>query len=810
MAKINHNNSLDTIDELLTDAKNRGVIHLVTDIDKMSDRNLQILGKELLNFGTCGYLGLELDQRLKDGAIEFVQKYGTQFSVSRTYLTSGINLLLEEYLSKMFDNSPIIVYTSTSTAHISIIPTLVQYDEAVILDQQVHMSVQTATQLLRIKGVPIEMIRHSNLEMLERQIKILSQKHKKVWYMIDGIYSMFGDLAPIDDLLYLLDKYEALHLYIDDAHGMSWYGKNGAGYAFSKAPKHPKIILVGTLAKGFGVMGGLAVFPDEETCRKVRVFGGPLTYSHPLSPPLIGSAIASSKIHLTDEIYQLQNQLRERITYCNQLLSQTELCVISDPLTPIYFIGMGHPKLAYEMVSRLLKDGFFVSPALFPAVPIKYTGLRFTITRHIQMQDIKLLVDAMAYHYPKILEEAGTTFQDVRKTFKIKSEINSKVTDNITEKKITNFIIQEEKSIKNINKSEWNNLLGANGTFDWDGLLSLEDVFSNNQKPEENWDFYYFIIRDNNGIPVFATFFSSGISKDDMVALESVSLQIEEKRKKDPYYLTSKTLTMGCMLTEGCHYYLNKEHKNWKEAFNLLLERLAKIQESINADTLLFRDFDTDNVDFKDIFMKEGFVVINMPNTNIVENISWNSKEEFMKTISPNSRKHVKKEVFKYEDQYEIEYKKELTKDESEYYYNLYLNVERRNRGFNMFDYPKDIINKLSKHPNWEFIILKIKPEFDPRPDRKAVAAMWTYVTDTHLAPMIIGIDYNYNDKFKVYKQAVYQAIKRAQILGLPKVYLGLSADIDKHKFGAVQYPKVAYYQTKDNYNMEVIESMSA
>jgi hypothetical protein len=199
-----------------------------------------------------------------------------------------------------------------------------------------------------------------------------------------------------------------------------------------------------------------------------------------------------------------------------------------------------------------------------------------------------------------------------------------------------------------------------------------------------------------------------------------------------------------------------------------------------------------------------------MPNTNIVENISWNSKEEFMKTISPNSRKHVKKEVFKYEDQYEIEYKKELTKDESEYYYNLYLNVERRNRGFNMFDYPKDIINKLSKHPNWEFIILKIKPEFDPRPDRKAVAAMWTYVTDTHLAPMIIGIDYNYNDKFKVYKQAVYQAIKRAQILGLPKVYLGLSADIDKHKFGAVQYPKVAYYQTKDNYNMEVIESMSA
>jgi len=811
MAKINHNNSLDTIDELLTDIKHRGISHLITDIDKMSDRNLRIAGKDLLNFGTCGYLGLELDQRLKDGAIEFVQKFGTQFSVSRAYVTSGINMQLEDYLSKMFDGSPVITYSSTSSAHISVIPTLIQYDDAVILDQQVHMSVQTAAQLLRQKGVPIEMIRHSNMEMLERQVQQLCQKYKKVWYLADGVYSMFGDLAPMDDLLYLLDKYEALHLYIDDAHGMSWYGENGSGYVHSKAPKHPKIMLIGTLAKGFGVMGGLAVFPDEETCRKVRIFGGPLAYSHPLSPPLIGSAIASAKIHLSDEIYQLQNQLGESINYCNQLLSKTELTVVSDPITPIYFIGMGQPKVAYNMVARMLKDGFFVSLSTFPVVPIKYTGVRFTITRHVKKPDIKALVEGMVYHYPKVLEEENRSMEEVRKTFKVPSTLNSKASTSVSKKKTAgNLFVQEERSIKSIDKIEWNKLLGANGTFDWEGLLFLEDVFSNNSKPEENWDFYYFIIRDKDKHAVLATFFSSGIAKDDNIALESVSIQIEERRKTDPYYLTSKTLAMGSMLTEGNHCYINRENPNWKEALNLLFERIAKIQETISADSILLRDFDKDDVELKELFLKEGFIVINMPNTNITDDMKWETLEGLIASVSPHSRRHIRKEVSKHLDAFEIEYKKELTEDEIEHYYNLYLNVKEKNIGFNMFAYPKDILKKLSKHPNWEFIVLKLKPEFDSRPERKAVAAMWTYVTDTHLAPMVIGIDYNYNEKFKVYKQAIYQALKRARQLNLPKVYLGLSADIDKHKFGALQFPKIAYYQAKDNYNMEVIESMAA
>jgi hypothetical protein len=614
----------------------------------------------------------------------------------------------------------------------------------------------------------------------------------------------------MDDLLYLLNKYEALHLYVDDAHGMGWYGKNGAGYIHSKAPHHPKIILITTLAKGFGVMGGLAVFPDNETFSKVRVFGGPLTYSHPLTPALIGSAIASAEIHLSDDIYIYQKELREKISYCNELLAATDLTVVSDPITPIYFIGMGQPKVAYGMITKLLKDGYFVNPALFPAVSIKNTGLRFTITNHIQKEDIKGLIDAMVRHYPDVLKENGKTANDIKKAFKIPVEISVTADTSAADTSAGDLILQEERSIKNIDKSEWNKLLGENGTFDWDGLVSLEDVFSNNSKPEENWSFYYFIVRDKSGAPVLATFFSLGVSKDDMLALESVSLQIEKKRKTEPYYLTSRTLSMGSMLTEGRHYYINREHSKWKDAFGLVLERVNKIQENENVDSILLRDFDKDDIELKEIFMNEGFVVINMPNTNIVSNMTWNNETMLLESLSHWNKKHVKKEVLKHEHVFEIEYKKELTDDEAEHFYNLYLNVVNRNRAFNMFNYPKDILKKLSAHPDWEFIILKLKPEFDPRLERKAVAAMWTYVTKTHLAPMTIGIDYDYNNKFMIYKQAVYQALKRARMLNLSKVYLGLSADTDKHKFGAVAHPIVAYFQTRDNYNMEVIESMAA
>lgn len=808
MAKINHNNSLDTIDALFTEAKNKGIMHLVSDVLETQDYKLCINGTKMLNFGSCGYMGLESDQRLKDGAIDFIQKYGTQYGISRGFLSSGINEELENYLAKIFGRS-VITYSSTSSAHISVIPTIIQPTDAVILDQQVHMSVQTATQLLLSKGTIVEMIRHSNLEMLERQLEQLCQKHKKVWYMIDGVYSMYGDLAPMEKLIELMAKYSELYLYIDDAHGMSWYGENGAGYANSKIAKHEKVMLMTTMGKGFGVTGGIAVFPTVEMHSKVRIFGGPLVYSHPLSPAIIGAGIASAKIHLSSEIYDLQNEFQDKIKYCKNLLQNTELTVISDSITPINFIAMGHVKVTSNIVKKMLNDGFFVSPALFPAVPMKNSGIRCSINRHIEKNEIKAFVEALVYHYPKALEEENKTIQDVNKAFKITTKISNELSN--SEKKlesIAELIIKEENSILKIDKEEWNAMFKSNGNFDWDGLKCLESVFCDNEKPEENWNFHYYIVKDKLGVPVFATFFTSTILKDDMLTHEATSLKIEEKRKTDSYFLTSVSITMGCMMSEGEHYFIDRKSSFWKDSFYLILDKVTKIQEQIGANTIIFRDFDEADVEIRSLLLNEGFAPINMPNSNVITNLDMIDKGKWLNNFSKRNRKNIRTEVLRYENLFEVEYKKELTDLEAEEYYNLYLNVVERNRAFNMFNYPENILKKLSESPNWYFLVISLKQKLEGVESETVVAVVWCYKGENHFCPMIIGIDYKYNSTYKVYKQAIYQILKFAQTNNLSKVYLGLSADTEKHKFGAVQHKKVAFMLVKDNYNLEVIDSI--
>ena len=806
MARIYHNNHLDTIDSLFTNAKERGVLHLKSGEGLVTGRTLMLEGKELLNFGSLGYLGLELDERLKEGSIDYISRFGTQSVMSRTYISTSIITELEELLSQMY-GYPALVYSRASATHISLIPTLIEKNDVIILDQQAHMSIQSAAQLQRQKGVSIEMIRHSNLEMLERKVQSLIDKHDNIWYMADGVYSMFGDVAPVKEIHALLDKYPQLHLYIDDCHGMSWAGKNGTGYVFGEGGLHERMMLITTMAKGFGCHGGVAIFPNEEWYRKVKVFGGPLSYSLPLSPGDIGAAVASAKIHLSDEIYLMQHELRDLVTYANRLLDESGLPVMSNPSTPIFFIGMGQPKVGYSMVRKLMDDGIYVNASFFPMVPVKNTGLRFGLTRNQTKEDIKALVDAVTHYFPIVLEEEGRNENQVRKAFKLDLKPESELIGHRPAAEDCELKVEQFRSIDQIDKAEWDKLFKDQGTFDWDGLKFMEEAFSGNELPEENWDFHYYVIRDGAGEPVVATFFTEGLYKDDFVALPSISKQIEEKRKSDPYYLTSKTLNSGSMISVGEHVFVNRDHTMWRKAVKKLIDEVSQKQDEVNARSVMLGDFPSDDAEMRELLLAEGFLRIDLPNANIIELPKGKSVDEIL-GHSRNNKKAIKREVLRFESCYEVEMKNSLTKEESDYFYQLFLNVKRRNYGLNFFDYPKNILEVMSKYPNWEFLVLNLKEEVDGQEVKKPVAVVWSYKSENHYSPMIIGMDYDYLESHKLYKQALYRVLCRASELNVEKLYMGFSADIEKRKFGAVQVPKVSYLQTKDNYNIEVIQSM--
>lgn len=799
MAKISHPNFVDTINDVLQEAKKREVIHLESENEKWTGSHLNINNEELLNFGTCGYLGLETHPKIIQKTIEFAQNFGTQYSISRGYVISKQNKLLESLLSQIFNDKPVIAFTSTTLTHISVIPIVVGHLDAIILDQQAHISIQNAAQLMSPKGVPIEIIRHSSLDMLEHKIKSMYDNHDKIWYMIDGVYSMYGDIAPIDEINKLMIRYPKLHLYVDDAHGMSWSGKNGCGKLFTECELNEKTIYISTLAKGFGTMGGLAVFPNDEWYQKVVMHGGPLVYSHPIPPPMMGAAIASAEIHLSSEITTLQNSLKEKLQFTKALFDNCGLPLISNPETPIFFVGTGQPTVGYNFNNRIIKSGFYVNIGLFPAVPIKNTGLRFTINNHLSKEQIKSFIDALVYHYPLALAEEGKTINDVRKAFKIPVIEEEKKT---TIKQGLN--LTEYRSIKEVNKTEWNKHFINKGNFDWDALLMLERTFSENELQENKWDFHYLIIKDEKEEIILASFFTKGIFKDDMLSPANISEQVELERLINPYYLCSLTLTMGSLFTEGEHLFLNRDHQQINDATKMMIDWALDKQESLNANTLIMRDFETDDNFLSNIFHEEGFFKLDMPNSNVLDVSDDHSMASLITKLSAKNKKNYKQEVSKYASHFEIKIKTTLEHNEIEEMYELYLNVTRRNQALNIFPYPKKLIDQINNNPSWETVCLYIKTENK----LNLCAVCFCHVSDESYNPIFLGMNYELGTDLKVYKQLIFQLASRAIVLKKKIVHLGLSADTDKKKIGAKQIKKSAYLSVKDNYNLEVLNNI--
>ncbi|MFV5692923.1 aminotransferase class I/II-fold pyridoxal phosphate-dependent enzyme [Flavobacterium sp. LT1R49] len=804
MAKIKHNNFIDTVDEMLSTAKKEGTIHLYAEDKILRGRTIQINGKQMSHFATTSYLGLEYDHRLKDAAISAITKYGTQFPLSKTYISHPLYQELETKIEAMY-GVPGIVTKNSTLGHFAVIPTAIRDEDAVLLDHQVHWSVQNACQLLKLRGIPVEMIRHNNLQMLEDKIKELSSKCKKIWYMADGVYSMFGDYAPIAELLQLCKKYAQLHLYFDDVHGMSWKGKNGTGYVLDILKELPEnILIVGTLSKTFGASGAVFMTSDTKLRERIKNFGGPLTFSAQLEPASVAAASASADIHLSTEIILLQEELSQKIGYFNSLIKATSLPMVAPNNSPVFFLGTAMPLTAYRLVQRLFNEGYFVNPGLYPAVPVKNSGIRITVSRNNQREDIKGLVQALEYHFPKALEETSNTLHKVSIAFGI-AEILQKKEKLIPQ---SSLVIQYETSIKQIDKQTWNRLLGRQSTFDWDGLYFLEDAFKNSTDPENNWSFHYYIISDATNVPLLATFFTFGLWKDDMLAPESVSQQLEEKRIRDPFYLTSKVLGMGSLFTEGNHCYLNKAHPLSENAIALLLEQIEMLHQNLNADMLVLRDFDED-VALNRIFHNHGFVKINMPETCIIQNVGWNTMEEFTSTLSARSKKHFTKEILPFEKAFDIVIKQQLTADELAQGYQLYKNVKNNNYAVNTFTYSIEVFKKMVANPHWEFILLHLKDNQESQNESPLVGILFCYKNSGRTyVPSLIGMDYTVPKKLSLYRQLLFQGIKRAKELGYKRIDFGITATFEKRKLGAKVIPKVAYIQAKDNFSMEFMGTL--
>jgi 7-keto-8-aminopelargonate synthetase-like enzyme len=180
---------LTAVDEVISDGVRRGLLHNDVEDELLDGRHITVLGRRLVNFGSCSYLGLETHPRLKAAVRDAVDRFGTQFSSSRAYASSPLYRVAEESLTELFGR-PTVITPSTSMGHIATMPTLITGRDALLLDHQVHHSVQTAAKLAQASGAHVELIPHSDLRTLERRLEAFHGSSRRVGYAVDGLDSM--------------------------------------------------------------------------------------------------------------------------------------------------------------------------------------------------------------------------------------------------------------------------------------------------------------------------------------------------------------------------------------------------------------------------------------------------------------------------------------------------------------------------------------------------------------------------------------------------------------------------------------------
>jgi 7-keto-8-aminopelargonate synthetase-like enzyme len=382
------------VDETAKMLAARGLIHLTAEGGVSDGRHVRLRGRDLVNFGSCSYLGLEVDERLKQGACEAIRRYGVQFSSSRAYVSTPLYGEFEELLEQIF-GAPVVVTQTTSLGHLAALPVLVGERDAVLFDVLVHASVQAVLPTLRAAGVPCTQLPHNRMDRLDEMLTQLEQDHDKIWYLCDGIYSMHGDRAPLAELLALQERHSSLHLYVDDAHGMSWTGRNGAGTVLGVGPMPTRTVVALGLSKAFAAAGAAFVFSDDEQRRRVRSCGSTLIFSGPLQPGQLGAGIASARLHLSNELAELQSLLRKRIELFNELCVDSGLRIRDTSESPVRFIEVGAEEQAMDRGSELTEAGFFTNLSVFPAVPRRRAGIRVMLTTHHTEEDLLGLVQAL-------------------------------------------------------------------------------------------------------------------------------------------------------------------------------------------------------------------------------------------------------------------------------------------------------------------------------------------------------------------------------------------------------------------------------
>ncbi len=378
---------LDWIQQELSGLKEAGLYNRIRTLSSPQGPWLVVDGKKVLNFCSNNYLGLANHPKLVNAAQEIMTRYGVGPAAVRSIAgTMDIHLELERRLAAFKGVDSSITFQSGFTANLATIPALVGKEDVIFSDELNHASIIDGA---RLSGARIARFAHANPTDLESVIKENEGTYRRALIVTDGVFSMDGDIAPLDKIYEVANAHDIL-LMVDDAHGEGVLGRGGRGIV-DHFHLHGKVdIEVGTMSKAFGVVGGV-VAGNAVITEWLRQRGRPFLFSSAVTPPDVAACLAAvdlleSSTELVDKLWDNTRLFKAEM---KKMGFDTGLSVT--PITPVM---LGEAPLAQQFSRELFESGVFAMSIGFPTVPRGKARIRVMISASHSKSDLEIGLEA--------------------------------------------------------------------------------------------------------------------------------------------------------------------------------------------------------------------------------------------------------------------------------------------------------------------------------------------------------------------------------------------------------------------------------
>jgi 8-amino-7-oxononanoate synthase len=351
---------------MVQDAREKGIYPYFRPIDRSWGTEVEVSGRRLIMIGSNDYLGFTHDPRIIEATAKAALRWGSGPGGSR-FLCGNLTLheTLEARLATFVGKKKAVVHATGFTTNLGAIACMLTPQDIIVCDRENHASIFEGCQASRARLIPFA---HNDAAAAERKLSAAAQKNSNGCQLLitEGVFSMSGDMAPLDELVKLKDTYSDLLIYLDDAHGLGVMGQGGRGTAAHFGLTAQVDFIMGTFSKALASIGGFIAADDEDVLEYLRHHSKPLIFSAAL--PASNAATVLACLDVLDEDPGRVTRLWDITRQVHQ--GYREIGVITKhSKTPIIPIYMGAEDKAFAFAKDMFDHGVFALPAIYPAVP---------------------------------------------------------------------------------------------------------------------------------------------------------------------------------------------------------------------------------------------------------------------------------------------------------------------------------------------------------------------------------------------------------------------------------------------------------